>query len=452
MKGRTIAVIGGSSAGPAAAAKAKRVNPAAEVTLFEASETVSYGICEAPYAISGLIADESKLVSYTPERLREEKNIAVRTGHYVEKIIPSKKHLVVKDLRGGTSFEHAYTHLVVATGSSPRTLGLPGEKSRNVFHLASREDTVAIMRYCSEASPSSAVIIGGGYIGMEMCEALLRKGLDVTLLHRHSLPMAGLEQETRETVVQELESHGVHFVTNVLVESLYEERGSVRHIATNRGSFEADIVILSLGVAPNVRLARAAKIRMGPTGAIGTDERQQTSADGIYAAGDCSEVRNMITGKPMYLPLATLASRAGWVAGENAAGGREVFKGAIRAMAVKIFDREFAQVGLSSAEARSAGFSVVTDTITAYAKVGIMPGSGKTTIISLYDKSSGKILGANVFGGEGSVLRANTLGVAIQHGLTADAISRLDLIYAPPFAPLWDPILVSANQARKKLK
>ena len=452
MKGRTILVIGGSSAGPAAAAKAKRVNPAAEVTLFEASETVSYGICEAPYAISGLIADEARLVSYTPERLREEKQIAVKTGHYAEKIVPAKKCVIVKDLKGGTTAEHAYTHLIVATGSSPRHLGLAGEKARNVFHISSREDTLGIIRYCSETSPSRAVIIGGGYIGMEMCEALVNKGLDVTLLHRHSLPMAGLEQETRETVFAELEAHGVHFVTNVSVESLHEDRGSVRHVATNRGSFEADIVILSLGVAPNVRLARGAKITLGATGAIHTDERQQTSIDGIYAAGDCCEVTNVITGKPMYLPLATHASRGAWVAGENAAGGRDVFKGAIRAMAVKVFDREFAQVGLSSAEARAAGFSVVTDTITAYAKVGIMPGSGKTTIVSIFDKNSTKLLGANVFGGEGSVLRANTLGVAIQHGLTADEISRLDLIYAPPFAPLWDPILVAANQAKKKVK
>lgn len=449
---KNILVVGGLAAGPSAAAKAVRTNPNAQVTLFEATETVSYGMCEAPYVIGGIIDDERKLVSYTPEKLEEQKGIRVKTLHLVETIIPTKKTIVVRDLRHRTHVEYEYDKLILATGSKSRKLKVENENARNVFHLTSREDTLSILRYLKDEKPTSAVIIGGGYIGMEMAEALRLRNLDVTLLHRYRLPMVGLELTTREKIFDVLEHNGVHFVSNAKVEALHIGRdGKVQHVITNRGTYECDIVILSLGVEPNVALAKSAKIRLGPTGAIATDERQQTNVDSIYAAGDCCEVKNIVTGKPMYLPLATLASKTGWVAGENAAGGRATFKGAIRAMAVKIFDLEVAQVGISSDEAKEARFHVATETISAYSKIGIMPNSSKVTIHLIFDRRSQRVLGANVYGKEGAVLRANTLGVAIQHKLTLDDISRLDLIYAPPYAPLWDPILVAANQAKKKL-
>jgi NADPH-dependent 2,4-dienoyl-CoA reductase/sulfur reductase-like enzyme len=448
---RKILVVGGLAAGPSAAAKAARTNPNAEVTLFEATETVSYGLCEAPYAISGVIEDETRLVSYTPERLEETKGIRVKTLHLVEQIIPSKKKIIVRDLQHRSLIEYEYDRLILATGSKPRILNIKNENARNVFHLASREDTLSILRYLEQEKPTTAVIIGGGYIGMEMAEALRTRNLEVTLLHRYRLPMTGLEPSTREKVVDILTHNKVQFVSNVKVEALQKgTNDKIDHVLSNRGTFEANLVILSLGVEPNVALAKSAKIRLGPTGAISTDERQLTSVESIYAAGDCCEVKNIVTGKPMYLPLATIASRAGRVAGENAAGGRATFKGAIRAVAVKVFDYEIAQVGISSEEAKQAGFQVVTETVSAYSKIGIMPNSSKVTLTLIVDRRSERLLGANIFGKEGAVLRANTLGVAIQNKLTLTDISRLDLIYAPPFAPLWDPILVAANQTKKK--
>ncbi len=451
MKQRRILVVGGLAAGPSAAAKAKRINPQADVSLFEAAETVSYGICEAPYAISGVIKEEPRLVSYTPERLSEEKGIRVRNLHLVDRILPAKKTIVVRDLRRNELIEEKYDRLILATGATPKQLDVEGVDARNVFHLSSREETLNIISYLERERPKEAVIIGGGYIGMEMSEALRCRGLDVTLIHRHRLPMAGLEQSPRERVVETLEQNGGHFVTNARVEALGQVDGRVHHVITNRGTFEAGIVILSLGVEPNVKLARSAKVKLGTTGAIMTDERQQTNIEGIYAAGDCCEVRNIVSGKPMYLPLATIASRAARVAGANAGGGRATFKGAIRAIAVKIFDLEVAQVGISSEEAKAAGFDAVTDTITAFGKIALMPGSQKITVTIIAERRSGRVLGANVYGGSGAVLRANTLGVAIQHKLTVDDMSRLDMIYAPPFAPLWDPILIAANQAKKKI-
>ncbi len=453
MKKRRILVVGGLAAGPSAAAKAVRVNPSAEVTLFEAGETVSYGICEAPYAISGLIPDEEKLVAYTPEHLRSEKGFHARTLHRVEEILPTKHRIVVRDLRKRSSSEYEYDKLILATGARPRALSAPGEDARNVFHLGSRSDTQGILGYIARESPARAIIIGGGYIGMEMSEALRLRGMEVTLLHRHRLPMGGLEQDTRERILEELDRNGVHFVTNAVVEALICDRDSrVRHVKTNRGTFECDLVILSLGVEPNVDLARGARVRIGDKGGIVTDEMQQTNVDSVYAAGDCCEVKNIISGKRMVLPLATIASRAAWVAGENAAGGHATFKGAIRAIAVKVFSLEVAQVGLSSEEAKEAKFHVMTETITAFSKVALMPGAEKVTLKLIIDRRSGRLVGANICGGAGAVLRADTLGAAMQHKLTVDDLARLDLIYAPPYAPLWDPILIAANQAKKKLQ
>ncbi len=451
MKKRKILIVGGLAAGPSAAAKARRVNPNADVTMFEAGETVSYGLCEAPYAIGGLIPDERKLVIYSPERLREEKGIEVKTQHVVENIFPTKHTIAVRNLSQRTVIEYEYDKLILATGASSRKLNMAGEDARNVFHVRSREDTLNILKYITDESPKSAVIIGGGYIGMEMAEALRTRGIDVTILHRHRLPLGGLEEGTREKILEELQNNGVRFVTNAVIEGMNLTPGNtVKHVITNRGTFEADMVILSIGISPNVELAKNAKIRLGVTGAIATDERQQTNIEDIYAAGDCAEVKNIVTGKPMYIPLATLASRAGWVAGENAAGGRASFKGAIRAIAVKVFGLEIAQVGISSSEAKEAGFDVIIESITASSKVGLMPGSQKIVITLIVDSRSSRVIGANVFGGDGAVLRANTIGVAIQHKLTLDDIAQWDIIYSPPFAPLWDPILIAANKARKR--
>lgn len=452
MKRLRILVVGGLAAGPSAAAKAARTNPRAEVIMFEQTDTISYGLCEAPYTISGEIPDEEKLVVYTPERLRAEKGVEVKTLHRVEKILQTKRAIMVRDMRSGDLTEYPYDKLIIATGSSPRRLSVEGEEGRNVFDVNSRESTLNILRYVDTEHPSNAVIIGGGYIGMEMSEALRRKGMDVTVLHRYKLPMSGLEEETRERVVEELENNGVRFITNARVDSLLRDTSNkVVHVHTNKGSFDSDLVILSLGVTPNVGLAKSARVRLGTTGAISTDQRQQTNIDGMYAAGDCCEVKNVVNGKPMYLPLATVASRQAWVAGENAAGGRATFTGAIRAAAVRIFGLEVAQVGISSDEARESGFDVATQKITAWSKVGIMPDNSKVTVKLILDKRSKRILGANLYGGVGTVLRANTLGVAIQHKMTIDEVSRFDMIYTPPFAPLWDPILIAANEAKKKL-
>lgn len=451
MAGRRILVIGGLAAGPSAASKAARTNPDAEVILFEQGESVSYGICEIPYFISGQIPGDS-LVAYTPETLKKVKGVEARTLHRVEQIIPRRRMVTVHDFRSGDLKEEQYDRLIIATGSRPLSLGLKGEEARNVFHVKSLSEAHLIRKYIDTERPKRCVIIGGGYIGMEMADALRAIGLEVTVIHKHKLPMSRLEQETREVILNELRSHGVQFCGPATPEGfLVDDAQRVTHVLSTAGSFPADLVITAVGVCPETALAQDAGIRLGVHGGIVTDRHQQTSQDNIFAAGDCCEVRNLVDNSLMYIPLATIASKAGWVAGENAAGGHATFTGAIRAIAVKVFGLEIAHVGLSGEEARKSGFDVITETITAWSRVATMPGSRKVTIKTIADRKSKRLLGADVFGEDGAVLRANTLAVGIQHRITIDAMQQWDLAYAPPFTPLWDPILVAANATAKKL-
>ncbi|HXG00711.1 MAG TPA: FAD-dependent oxidoreductase [Bacteroidota bacterium] len=449
---KRILVIGGLAAGPSAASKAKRTNPESEVVLFEQGEHVSYGICEIPYALAGETGMD-RLKTFTPQRLREEKGVDVRLLHRVERIIPTRRVLVVRDLQRGSVAEETYDRLIIATGSQPKKLGVSGEDARNVFTVKSLSGAFALEKFLNEEQPKRAVIIGAGYIGIEMAEALRSRGLEVTMVHIHSLPLKGLEREARERVRSELESHGVQFVALARTQGFVVGSGQrVTHVVTDQGTFEADVVLVTIGVAPNTELAQNAGIRLGEAGGILTDQRQQTNLDHIYAAGDCCLVRNIVTGRHVYIPLATNASKQGWVAGENAAGGAATFRGAVHAIGVRAFTIEVVRVGVGTEEAEASGFDVVSETISAWSKVAVMPGSKKLWIKAIADKRSRRLLGVNMIGEEGAVLRANTFALAIQNRMTLDDLAQADLVYSPPCTPLWDPVLVTANVLRKKLR
>ncbi|HWP81246.1 MAG TPA: FAD-dependent oxidoreductase [Bacteroidota bacterium] len=450
MKNR-ILVIGGLAAGPTAAAKAKRTNPNAEVMLFEQGEFISYGICEIPYYVSGVISDERNLQVYTPQRLEKEKGVKAHVLHRVEEILQAKKIVHVRNLVKDRVEEVRYDRLILATGSRPRKLGVAGEDGRNVFRIKGLDEAYALKRFIGQEHPRSALIIGGGYIGVEMADAFVHLGIPTTMLHRDELPMRGLEREARKAVLEQFKKHLVTFVPNAnVLQFVQDTTGRVTEVVASSGRYTADIIVVCIGVEPNSELAKNAGIRCGVRGGILTDERQCTNIDTIYAAGDCCAVKNIVNRKWMYIPLATTAGKQGRVAGENAAGGSAIFKGVIRALAVKAFDIEVAQVGLSSKEAEECGFDCVNEHIVGGSRVGIYPGSKKVNIIALADRKSGRLVGANVFGEEGAVLRANTLGVAIQQRMTVDEIARLDLIYTPPYSPMWDPILITANQLKKR--
>jgi NADPH-dependent 2,4-dienoyl-CoA reductase/sulfur reductase-like enzyme len=447
-----ILVIGGLAAGPAAASKAKRTNHGAEVILFEQSEHISSGICEVPYYISNVVSDVEKLSPLTPLDFERTRGVKVHTLHRVEEVQPSKKKITVRDLYHEKVLTYEYDKLILATGSKTKALGIPGETARNVFHVKSLSDGLALKHFIDEEKPKRAVIIGGGYVAVEMCEAFRTLGLETTLLHRGELPMSKLEPDARKVVLAELLKNSVQYFPNQKLKSLKtDDTGKVVEGATHSGRFPADVFVLALGVEPNIDLARSVRMRMGTFGGILTDQHQTTSVDSIYAAGDCCEVKNLVNNRWMYAPLATYAARQGWVAGENSSGGHAIFKGAIRAMAVKAFSLEVASVGLSTQEAEESGFNPISEHIVGDSRISFYPGCEEVHIHLIADKKTHRLIGANVIGGGGSALRANILGVAIQQKMTVDEVSKLDLLYSPPFSPLWDPILTAAQQLRKRM-
>ncbi|HEX9615362.1 MAG TPA: FAD-dependent oxidoreductase, partial [Bacteroidota bacterium] len=401
----------------------------------------------------GTVEDTRQLLPYTPSLLKEKKGVDVRTLHHVEGIHSARRIVAVRDLNSGKVKDVHYDKLVLSTGSRPKSLGMKGEDARNVFRIKSFSEAMALRNYLAKERPAKAVIIGGGYIGMEMAEALAARGLETCVLHNKDLPMAGLERETRKAVAAELEARKVRFVPDSAVERLRgRPDGTVTEIVTQRETVETDLVIVCIGVEPNTELAREAGIRLGRRHGILTDQRQVTSVDSIYAAGDCCEVKNLVSNKMMYCPLATIAARQGRVAGENAAGGRALFKGALRSLAVKVFSLEVARVGLGSDEASEHGFDPITEHVAGNSRIPFFPGNGTVHIVLIADRHTKRLLGANVFGTDGAVLRANTLAAAIQQRQTIESLTQLDLIYTPPYSPLWDPILIAGNQLQQRMK
>jgi NADPH-dependent 2,4-dienoyl-CoA reductase/sulfur reductase-like enzyme len=449
---RTIVVVGGLAAGPSAASKAARTDPNARIILLEQSDAISYGICELPYYVGGIVREED-LVVYTAESLKREKGVDVRLNHRVEQIHPGNRRLSVRDIGSGKVTEIAYDRLVLTTGASARLLGIPGEDARNVFHIRTLDSAHYLRHYIDGEHPRRAVVIGAGYVGVEMAEAFRMRGIEVTLLDREELPLAGMADPARAAMRDALQRNGVVFKGGETPVSLASQDGkAATHVLTPHATYPADVIVIAAGVVPNTALAQQAGIRIGRHGGILTDQWQKTSAANIFAAGDCCEVRSIVTNASIYVPLATIASRAGWVAGTNAAGGRARFPGALRATAVKVFEFEAVRLGATEVEAREAGLTPVTKTVSTSSRVGMMPGSTKLTVTLIADKTSGRLLGGTLFGQEGAVHRGHALAVALHQRMTVDAFRETDFAYAPTFSPLWDPLLVAANALARELQ
>lgn len=286
---------------------------------------------------------------------------------------------------------------------------------------------------------------------MEMAEAFSKHGLDITVLHRSDLPMNTMEKESQKIVLDELNRQGVHFISNTIIKDVRTKGGLASKVVTSNGEYEADLILLALGFEPNTEIAKSAGIRTGFSGGILVDAHMRTNVENVYAAGACAEIKNLISNKFMYLPLGHIANKTGWIAGENLAGERADFPGAVRTTAVKIFDLEVASVGLRSGEAESLGIRVITESVMAYSRSRSYPGSKPVFVKFIADKTTKRLIGADLIAEEGAAMRANILSVAIQNKMTIRDISRLDLLYSPPFSPVWDPILVAANQCLKKL-
>ncbi|NNJ13377.1 FAD-dependent oxidoreductase [Chloroflexales bacterium ZM16-3] len=442
-----VVVIGGGAAGMSAAAKAKRGNPSLEIVSYERSGYVSYGACGLPYAIKGEIARVEDVVVRTPAQFAKQ-GIAVFVRHEVLAIDPSAGALTVRNLDSGETFVDHFDKLLIAAGGSASRIPVPGADMPGVFTLRNVEDALAIKAWLGDMRPTRGVIVGGGYIGLELAEALAAHGVSLTVVERLPQLQPSLDVEMAAHVQAELERQGVDVRLEHGVEGLSgDER--VREVTAGGVRFPAEIVIMAAGVRPSVGLACAAGVALGPTGAIAVDDHQRTNLPGIWSAGDVAESLNLVTGKPTWVPLGTTANKQGKVAGENIGGGDARFGGIVGTSVVKIFDIAAASTGLSEARAQAEGFAVKTVSATAGSRAHYMPGHQPIHVKLVYEVGTGRLLGGQLVGREGISKRVDIIATALHAGWTVEQLSELDLAYAPPFSPVWDPILVAANLAKK---
>ncbi len=468
-----LVVIGGVAAGMSAASSAKRVNPDIEAIVVEKDFFISYGACSLPYYVSDDIKEINDLVSLSPETAKNERDIAVLTRHEALGIDAKKKEVLVSDVATGAKRSLPYDKLVIATGGLPVKPPLPGIELENVFTIRTLHDGIEIKkfidgwnyfypcigspeclyvnRFGKDKRPMKAVIVGGGYIGMEMCESFRKRGLEVSVIEKADRVLGTMDAEIAAIVEEKIASEGVKLHKETSVQGFVGVGGKVTAVLTDKGEFDADIVLLAIGSRPNAGLAADAGIRLGAGGAIGVDEFLRTSMPDVYAAGDCAEATHLVTGKKIYIPLGTTANKQGRIAGENAAGMNKPFEGVAGTAVTKIFDLEVARTGLSVIDAEREGLTYFTSAIKGRSRSSSYPAGKAITVSYVVEKTTGRLLGTQMVGQEGVAHRIDTLAACLYGRMTISDVARLDLGYAPPFATVWDPILVAANVALKKM-
>lgn len=448
---RKIVVVGGVAAGMSAASQARRKDPAASVVVLERGPYVSYGACGMPYNIEAPARSMEDLVVIDAESFREERRIDVRTRHQANAIDPARRVVRAVDLRDGREYDEPFDALVIATGAAAVRPPLPGMDLPGVFVLRTLEDGIAVKRHLAEHTSRRAVIVGAGYIGMEMTEALRGRGLDVVVVEKLPEVLPGFDPAVTELARQKLDASGVEVHTGVGVTAI-ERHGEALSLVSERGRHAADLVLVSVGVRPSVALAERAGVRLGASGAIAIDERMCTNLQDIYAAGDCAEARHLVTGQPTWVPLGTTANKQGKVAGANAAGGDRRFSGIVATAGFKLFDLEVARTGLGPGELGRFAPDAVRGVSVHSSRGRGYPGGGRITTVLFAERASGRLLGAQMIGPPPVATRIDVFATALHAGMTLERIEALDLAYAPPFAPVYDPILIAASVTRKQLE
>jgi len=448
-----LVVIGGDAAGMTAASRARRRRDPddLDIVAFERGPYTSYSACGIPYLVGDLVSDVDELVARSPEEHRRN-GIDVRTGHEVLAIDLNRRQVRVRELGAGAERDEPFDQLVVATGAVPSRPDLPGIDADGIFGVQTLADGVTVRRAVDERAPRRAVVVGGGYIGLEMAEALVRRGLEVALVDRTAQPMAAvLDDDMGALVGDALRAVGVTLYMGESVDGFDTEAGVVRAVRTAHRTLPADLVVLGLGVRPNSGLAERAGIAVGEAGGVVTDARMETSVGGIWAAGDCVESIDRVTGRPIVVALGTHANKQGRVVGINVTGGDARFPGVVGTAASKICAYEVARTGLTERQASEARVDVVAATIESTTRAGYYPGAAPITVKVVAERPGGRIVGAQIVGAEGAAKRIDVLATAIWNHMQVGEVASLDLSYAPPFSPVWDPVLVAARNTANLL-
>lgn len=445
-----VVIIGGDAAGMSAASQLRRLRPEVEVIAFERGTYTSYALCGLPYLVAGFVAEPNRLVARTPEAHRRN-GIDVRLHSEVIGIDLAQQQVIVVDHAAKREYRESFDRLVIATGARPRSLSVPGRDAEGIFTIHSLDEALALANWLESQRPRSAVIVGGGYVGLEMAEAFITRGLQTTLLEAAPHVMALLDSDMAELVERELQQGGIRLVLGAPVEGFETRQGRVTGVITPVGTFEAEVVVLGIGVEPNSELARDAGIVLGDRNAIHVDERCRTSAPGVWAAGDCADAYHRLLGRSIYFPLGTTANKQGRVCGLDLAGREARFPGIVGTAITRFRETEIARTGLTEREARSAGFQVVTAQVRSTTRSGYFPGATWMTVKMVAEEPTGRLLGAQIVGGSGAGKRIDTVATALTAGMTLDEFIYLDLAYAPPFSPVWDPVVVAARKLAREV-
>lgn len=448
---RKLLVIGGVAAGPKAAAKARRCDPEMEIVIYQEEDDISYAGCGLPYYISGMIEDRQELISRTPGKFAQD-GIKILKNRRIEKIDLQDSSVSGRNVGSGEVFTDRFDRLVIATGAYAIRPKIEGIDLKNIFYLRSIFDADAILKKIRSKDIRNVVVAGGGYIGLEMAESLVDLGKDVTMVELAPQILTLFDEDFAGILQQYLEQKGVKVFTSEGIQALKGRNGKVVQVETAARKLEADAVLMSLGIRPQVELAKQAGLRIGATGAIWVNEKMETSAEGVYAAGDCAETTHLITGKKVWIPLGSTANKQGRVVGVNVCGGNAVFPGVMGTTIFKTFDFNVAKTGLNMREAEKEGFQPVQAIVRGYDRAHYYPGGKESTLKVIADKETGRILGGEAIGEGPSDKFIDILAMALHGKMTSRQLASVDLAYAPPFSPVLSPVIVAANVLMNKLE
>lgn len=442
-------IIGGDAAGMSAASRAKRNNPDLDVTVLEQTMDVSYSACGMPYNIADPEREIEDLVVRQAHVFREKQDINLLTGHCVEAIDPVGMTISGTSLQG-KAFDVSYDKLLIATGGSPIIPNLEGFDLPGVLALKTLDDGRKLKAYIRSNNVKKVVIIGMGYIALEMCEALRARSIDVDMVKPRPVFLPWMEKELAEVIRKELEVHQVKLHLGHTIEKTDVENKRLI-VKCSDLVLEADLMLVAIGIKPNSELAAQAGLDLGANNAIAVNKKLQTSNENIYAAGDCCDAYHVVTSEKTWIPLALRANRAGWAAADNVCGKSIELPGIAGTAVFKVFDLEVARTGLTVDEAKHFGFDPVKVTIKTRSRAHAHPGASKIHVHMVGDTKTGRLLGIQMVGKEGVAHRINAPAVALHNRMTVEAYCQTDLAYAPPFGPTWDPTLTAANQLLKKI-
>ena len=435
-----VVIIGGVAGGATAAARIRRLDEQAEIVVFERSGFISYANCGLPYYIGGTIEDENDLTLQTPESFWRRFRVKMNVHHEATAIHPDSKTVTVKNLENGKILTESYDKLVLSPGATPIKPGFDGIDSDKIFTLRTVEDTLRLKKYTDEHHPKSAVVVGGGFIGIEVAENLRELGIDVTLVEAADQLMAPFDRDMASFIHAEIRKNGIHLMLDTMVEGFADTDGGIDVKLKNAPTLHTDMVVMAIGVAPETTLAKEAGLELGIKSSIVVNDKMETSIPDIYAVGDAVQIKNFVTDKDTLISLAGPANKQGRIAADNICGGDSHYTGGQGSSVIKIFDMTAAATGINEKTAKSLGIATDKVILSPMSHAGYYPGGMVMTMKVLFEKGTYRLLGAQIVGYEGVDKRIDVLATAIRAGIKATDLKNLDLAYAPPYSSAKDPV------------